>query len=81
MYIKLMHLPMVRYTNDKDELNNSRFNNKTEGFRIVDTFLLSESARNQTRIVTINSTIDQSFDFLNPTAANNMLTSLKFKGL
>ena len=67
-----MHLPMVRYTNDKDELNNSRFNNNTEGFWIVDTFLLSESARNQTRIVTINSFIDQSFDFVNPTTANNI---------
>jgi hypothetical protein len=72
MYIKLMNLPMVRYSNGKDEPNSSRFNNRTEGFRFINTFLLSESACNQGRLVTINNTIGPTLDFVNPTTTNNI---------
>ena len=72
IYIKLTNLPIVRYNNGKDELNISLFNNRTEGFRVVDTFLLSESVRNQARLVAINITIGPVLDFLNPTTSNNI---------
>jgi hypothetical protein len=72
IYIKLMDLPMVKYNNDKNESNSSRFNNRTEGFGVVDSFLLSETTRNQARLVAINSTIGLSLDFVNSTATNNI---------
>jgi hypothetical protein len=44
MNLPMVNLPMVRYSNGKDKPNSSRFNNRTEGFRFINTFLSSESA-------------------------------------
>jgi hypothetical protein len=35
--MKLTDLPMVRYSNGKNELNNSWFNNRIDGFGVVET--------------------------------------------
>jgi hypothetical protein len=37
MYMKLTDLPMVRYSNGKNEPNNSWFNNRIDGFGVVET--------------------------------------------
>jgi hypothetical protein len=63
---------MVRYNNGKNELNSSWFNNRTKGFGVVNSLLLSETTRNQARLVAINSTISPSLDFVNPTATKNI---------
>jgi hypothetical protein len=72
IYIKLTDLPMIRYNNEKNESNSSRFNNRTKGFGVVDSFMLSETTRNQACLVAINSTMGLSLDFVNPTATNNI---------
>jgi len=77
IYIKLTNLSMVRYDNDKDEPNSNQFNYRTEGFWVVDTFLLSESSCNLARFVAINNTIGLTLDFVNPTTTNNIHGMIK----
>ena len=44
--IKLVKFPITRNHNGKDQSDGRMFDNKTKGFRVINTFLLGETSSN-----------------------------------
>jgi hypothetical protein len=62
MNIKLMNLPISRNRNRENQSDSGLLNNWTEGFRIINTFLLGKTSSNKPRFIALNTTINMTFD-------------------
>jgi len=43
---KLMNFPIIQNRNGEDQSDNRLFDNRTKGFRVINTFLLSDTYSN-----------------------------------
>jgi len=77
MNIKLMNLPISRNRNRENQSNSGLLNNWTEGFRIINTFLLGKTSSNKVRFIALNTTINMTFDPIYPFTANNIHRRMK----
>ena len=61
MNIKLMNLPISRNRDTENQSDSGLLNNWTEGFRIINTFLLGKTSSNKARFIALNTTINMTF--------------------
>jgi hypothetical protein len=67
-----MKAPITRDSNRKNQLNSSSFNNRTKSIIIINTIALFKSLGHQTCLISINSAIRFSLDFVNPFTINDI---------
>jgi hypothetical protein len=72
MNIKLMNLPISQNRDKENQSDSSLLNNWTEGFKIINTFLLGKTSSNKARFIALNTTINTMFDPIYPSIANNV---------
>jgi len=77
MNIKLMNLPISRNRNRENQSDGGLLNNWTEGFRIINAFLLGKTSSNKARFIVLNTTINMMFDLIHPSTANNVYRRMK----
>jgi hypothetical protein len=77
MNIKLMNLPISRNCDRENQSDSGLLNNWTEGFRIINTFLLGKTSSNKARFVALNTTINTMFDPIYSSTANNIHRRMK----
>ena len=77
MNFKLMNLPISRNYNRENQSDSGLLNNWTEGFRIINAFLLGKTSRNKGRFITLNTTINMTFDPIHPSISNNVHRRMK----
>jgi hypothetical protein len=78
MNIKLMNLPIARNRDRENQSDSGLFNNWTEGFRIINTFLLGKTSSNKARLIALNTTINTTFDPIYPPTTNNVHRRMKW---
>jgi len=78
MNIKLTNLPISRNRDRENQSDNGLLNNWTEGFRIINTFLLGKTSNNKARFIALNTTINTTFDPIYPSTANNVHQKLEW---
>jgi hypothetical protein len=72
MNIKLMNLPISRNCNRENQSDGGLLNNWTEGFRIINAFLLGKTSSNKARFIALNTTINMTFDPIDLSTTNNV---------
>jgi len=78
MNIKLINLPISRNRDRENQSNSGLLNNWTEGFRIINTFLMGKTSSNKARFIALNTTINTTFDLIYPSIANNVHRRMKW---
>jgi len=78
MNIKLMNLPISQNRDKEYQSDSGLLNNWTEGFRIINTFLLGKTSSNKACFITLNTTINTTFDPIYLSTANNIHRRMKW---
>jgi hypothetical protein len=78
MNIKLMNLPISQNRDRENQSDSGLLNNWTEGFRIINTFMLGKTSSNKARFIALNTTINMMFDPIYPSTANNVHRRMKW---
>jgi len=78
MDIKLMNFPTTRNDNGEDQSDGRLFDDRTKGFRVINTFLLSETPSNQTCFIPLDATIRSVFNLVHPPTTNNIHGGVKW---
>ena len=77
MNIKLMNLPISQNRDRENQSDNGLLNNWIESFRIINAFLLGKTSSNMAHFITLNTTINTTFDPIYPSTANNVHRRMK----
>jgi len=78
MNIKLMNLSISRNRDRENQSDSGLLNNWTEGFRIINTFMLGKTSSNKARFIALNTTINMMFDPIYPSTTNNVHRRMKW---
>jgi len=70
--VKLMNRPIPGVSYSEDRADSGRFDNRTEGFIVVNTGALSEATKNPTSFVSLQRTISVEFMFENPFSGDHV---------
>jgi hypothetical protein len=78
MNIKLMNLSISRNRDRENQSDSGLLDNWTDGFRIINTFLLGKTSSNKARFIVLNTTINTMLDPIYQSTANNVHQRMKW---